>query len=151
MGLERAHEILDELVKNTHQSAGTIEASICKNKNRCRSRGTNSEVFAKFLISRIPEVTAVKKVHEIIDSLDCDLQVEFINTDPVNVQVKSSQQATLKFMEKMKEARSRTKKPLRWVLINLELPFEQIQKDFVAQVNKLDGIVTVSVPSGGRY
>lgn len=139
MSLERVHEILDALAKNLHQSGHDVDVGLIKEKNeRSGTRGPNSEAFAKFIISQIPEVTEIIEVHEHIENLDCDLQVHFANTLPVNVQVKSSDYGVFVFMEKMKEQKIKTKNKPRWVIVNLENSFEEIQKNFIDQVNLLD-------------
>ncbi|HKC04660.1 MAG TPA: hypothetical protein VKC54_02205 [Patescibacteria group bacterium] len=139
MSLERAHEILDVLADNYHQSGESVDVLLVKLKNsRSAVRGPNSETFAKFIISQIPEVTKVTEVHEHIHNLDCDFKVYFINTDPVNVQVKSSDYGKYVFNQKLEGEKLKSKKRLRWVIVNLEDPFEKIERDFIDQVNALE-------------
>jgi|GEM_PF-6473101 len=139
MSLERKHQFLEVLGENPSQSFEKIRDRVSEKKHKFINRGPNSEVIVSFLIQQFPEVTNLIEWHARIDGLDCDKIVEFINTDPINLQIKTREASGQKFLERLNEVRKKSKNPIRWIVIDLEQPFDKIQRDFVDQVNKLDG------------
>lgn len=141
---ERIEEKLDELRRNPHQCFDQVVQNISDKKNlHSQERGDTSEAIAMFLISRIPEVTFASYCHHRVDGLDCDIQVDFINTDTVNVQVKSADSPQQRFLAKVKEKGKKLKMRPRFVVLSIEKSFEEILEDFVNQVNELDGRKTL--------
>lgn len=143
---ERIELMLDELQRNPRQCFDQVVQNVSDRKNLySQERGGTSEAIAIFLISRIPEVAFCSYCHHRVDGLDSDIQVDFINTKTVSVQVKSTDVSQEIFFEKIKEKEKKLKRSLRFVVLSVEKPFEEIVEDFITQVNNLDGKRTLSL------
>jgi hypothetical protein len=139
MNLERNYQLLEEICKNPSQSYLSIITNISNEKNLHPSeRGEDSERIISWLLRQIPDVIRVTPVHKSPLFLDCDLESIVVNSLPVYVQVKTTEKEMKSFRRSLRRLQLVMPEQIRIAVLAFERPFEQIQQDFVNQVNNLN-------------